>query len=127
MPPIPCAHCGNNFMKHTNDPELKLCNNCTVRENLRSPKGTKMDSSNIVEILIRFPKQTQIEVEEICINEGISFSEYFLNLHNANTYQAHPTEILFDSRSQGEKIAQEKKEAELNVQYDLPLKKGKKK
>ena len=80
MPPIPCAHCGNNFMRQTLDPEApKLCNNCTVREEKRNP--TKVNTMDTVDILITCPKQVQINIEEYCINEGIDFSKYFLGLH----------------------------------------------
>lgn len=85
MNPIPCAHCGNNFMRHDLDPEApKLCNNCLIRENIRTKKkdDNTMDS---IDILVKCPREIQNEIEEICINEGISFSQYFLNLHEAAT------------------------------------------
>lgn len=73
MSPIPCAHCGHNFMRHSIDPETpKLCNNC------KKPGKKDMNS---VTIMIVCDRQTQIDIEEICINEGIDFSEYFLRLH----------------------------------------------
>lgn len=81
MPPIPCGHCGNNFMRPTLDPEApKLCNNCLVREEKRNPQG-KVKMETTVGILINCPKDTQIEIEELCINQGIDFSRYFLELH----------------------------------------------
>ena len=81
MNPIPCCHCGRNFMRPTTDPEApKLCNSCAVREEQRKPKEIKkMDE---VGILIQCPKALQIEIEEICINQGIDFTRYFLQLHN---------------------------------------------
>jgi hypothetical protein len=83
MQPIPCAHCGVNFMRHNLDVENeKLCNNCLVREEIRNPKKEKIMET--VGILIQCPKQTQIDIEELCINQGIDFSKYFLNLHEAN-------------------------------------------
>ncbi len=80
MHPIPCAHCGNNYMRPTNDPEApKLCNNCTVREEKRSPKGeTKMHN---IGILIQCPQDVHKEIEELCINQGIDLPRYFLDLH----------------------------------------------
>lgn len=85
MNPIPCAHCGNNFMRHNLDPEApKLCNNCSLRETLRTKK--KDDSTmDTIDILVKCPREIQNEIEELCINEGISFSQYFLNLHEAAT------------------------------------------
>ncbi len=83
MPPIPCAHCGGNFMRPTIDPEApKLCNNCLVREEKRNPQ-TKATMSN-VNILLTCPKDVQIEIEELCINKGIDFTRYFLELHYAS-------------------------------------------
>lgn len=81
MQPIPCAHCGNNFMRHTLDPEApKLCNNCIVKENLRNPKKEK--PMQTVDVLIKCPPQVQAEIEEHCITVGIDFTKYFLNLHD---------------------------------------------
>ena len=80
MPPIPCNHCGNNFMRHTLDIEApRLCNNCSVREEKRNP--TQTETMTTVDILIKCPRQDQIDIEEICINQGINFSRYFLELH----------------------------------------------
>ena len=83
MSPIPCAHCGNNFMRINKDPDVaKLCNNCLVREEARNPKGKeKMTTANI---LIEVSRETQIEIEEICHKENTNFSDYFLNLHRSN-------------------------------------------
>ena len=83
MPPIPCGHCGGNFMRPTIDPEApKLCNNCLIREEKR--QIVKEDTMSRVDILIKCSQQDQIEIEEYCINEGIDFSRYFLELHYAN-------------------------------------------
>ncbi len=82
MNPIPCSHCGVNFMRPTIDPEApKLCNNCSLKEEKRNPtKGKCMDT---VDILIKCPIALQIEIEEICINNGGDFTKYFLGLHEA--------------------------------------------
>ena len=83
MHPIPCSHCGNNFMRQTTDPEApKLCNNCVVREHIRNP--TKDKFMEVVDILITCTRKEQIEIEEICINEGIGFTQYFLQMHHSN-------------------------------------------
>lgn len=80
MPPIPCAHCGNNFMRPTIDPEApKLCNNCSVKEEKRNPQ-TKVNMDT-VDILVKCPKDVQVEIEELCINQGVDFTRYFLELH----------------------------------------------
>jgi len=83
MPPIPCAHCGHNFMRPTNDPEApKLCHNCSIREDKRTNKGENKMSN--VDILITCPRDLQIEIEEHCINQGVDFTKYFLGLHREN-------------------------------------------
>lgn len=80
MHPVPCNHCGNNFMRPTLDPEApRLCNNCTIREEKRNPK--QVNTMETVDILITCPRQVQINIEEYCINQGIDFSKYFLGLH----------------------------------------------
>ena len=35
-----------------------------------------------IQIMIECDKQTQIEIEELCLNRGISYSQYFLELHH---------------------------------------------
>lgn len=84
MSPLPCSHCGNNFMRHTSEFETeKLCNNCFIREESRKiKKEEKMDVTNI---LITVPSQMQKDIEEICIKEGLSFGEFFISLYE--TYQ----------------------------------------
>lgn len=81
MSPIPCAHCGANFMRPTPDPEApKLCNNCLVREEKRNP--TKKESmEQTIDIKITCPIAIHNEIEEYCINNGINLSKYFLSLH----------------------------------------------
>lgn len=80
MQPIPCAHCGFNFMRQNTDPEApKLCNTCTIREEIRSPK--KKDTMKTIDIVIKCPVDIQADVEELCINQGIDFSSYFITLH----------------------------------------------
>jgi hypothetical protein len=79
MQPIPCAHCGNNFMRHNLDPELpRLCNNCEIREEKRNPKEKKMET---IDIIITVPCKDHIAIEEYCINHGMDFSKYFLDLY----------------------------------------------
>jgi len=102
MPPIPCSHCGNNFMMPTNNLEApKLCNNCIIREDRRTNKGEK--KMDIVSILIECPREIQVEIEEICINQGVNFTQYFLGLHDCTTRELHETEVLFDARNLKEK------------------------
>lgn len=76
MPPIPCSKCGINFMRQDLNPETpNICNNCF------KPEKKPIDE---ISILITCDVATQRAVEEICVCEGISFSEYFLALHKLN-------------------------------------------
>lgn len=82
MHPIPCAHCGLNFMRKTPDPEAhKLCNNCSLREEKRNPKSKNEEKMTTVNVTITCPAKDYVAIEEHCINEGIDFSRYFLELH----------------------------------------------
>jgi hypothetical protein len=85
MQPIPCNHCGFNFMRQTTDPEApKLCNSCALREEKRSP--TKKDNmEKVITIQIQFPIKIHNEIEEYCINQGISLSQYFIDMHARET------------------------------------------
>ena len=81
MPPNPCQHCGNNFMPVIPLSEgLRLCNNCILKNDLRTPKGKKMDDGKI-NILIKFPKEYHAKIEENCISQGVDFSQFFLDLY----------------------------------------------
>ena len=78
--PIPCAHCGVNFMRHNLSPDYpKICNSCMLKE--KQHKKGNVENMNMVKLLVEVDRQTQVEIEEICINEGISLSLYFLMLH----------------------------------------------
>jgi hypothetical protein len=53
------------------------------RAQQNQPKGEKKSMSDM-KILIEVDRQTNIEIEEKCMNEGISISEYFVRLHKMN-------------------------------------------
>jgi hypothetical protein len=101
MSPIPCAHCGTNFMRRDLDPEAaKICNNCSIREQTRISNQGKKDMSK-VQLLIEVDRPTQIEIEEICLNEGVSLSEYVLNLHLKSKSATDPeARAFFDKRDE---------------------------
>jgi hypothetical protein len=83
MPPKPCGDCGINFMKVA---EEKLCHTCIRKEKERENKYKKeYVNMDLIRINIEMDKKTQAEIEEICINDGINFSDYFLELHKLNT------------------------------------------
>lgn len=83
MSPKPCPHCGVNFMPGNPDASIKqLCNNCTNREPKKQKTEEKMESE--VKIIITIPRDANIAIEEICMNKGISISEYFLRMHLHN-------------------------------------------
>jgi len=96
FPPIPCAHCGTNFMRHDLNPEApKLCNNCDHKEKSKPKKEIKMTDAKI---LIDCSRKMQIEVEEYCTNVGITISQYFTDLHRTSFDQAECAPVI-DIRS----------------------------
>lgn len=102
MPPAPCAHCGVNFMNPSTDPLApKLCNNCMIKEDRRTPRMA--DKEETIDILIKCPKRIQNEIEEECIANGISFGEYFLNLHYLNIRKP-PETLSEDEEEAGEAL-----------------------
>lgn len=58
--------------------DINLCNSCHLREKIR--KGNIMAEK--AKILVECDFETQSKIEEICIREGISFSDFFLSLYN---------------------------------------------
>jgi hypothetical protein len=84
--PIPCAHCGTNFMRRDLNPDApKLCNNCEYNNKQKEQNRINNKEKNASEIQFLFTcdRKTQIEIEEYCMNEGISISQYFIRLHQA--------------------------------------------
>lgn len=76
--PVPCRHCGYNFMKDINDTE-GLCNNCILAQERRNPtKGEKpMDTINIT---FKCPKDVYAKFEEFCLREGKDISVFLTEL-----------------------------------------------
>lgn len=79
MTPIPCIYCGINFMKRFE--EDRVCNNCSLRfSKVNIPQPASIPNKGSVKTQIEIPDQLYKQIEEYCINEGISLSEYFLGL-----------------------------------------------
>ena len=77
---MPCPHCGVNFMRRNTDcTQCEVCNNCTVREQIRNPK--KAPPMETVDILIKVSSKDYKQIEECCINKGLSFTQYFMDYH----------------------------------------------
>lgn len=113
MQPVPCNHCGYNFMRRDLTPDApRLCNGCEVRENQRNPKGKKMDT---IGILIQCPKDEHIVIEELCINQGIDLTRYFLELHYGS--QAAIKTMEYNRKEHEEKGGKWKEDA-----YNEPIK-----
>ena len=94
-------------MKQDQNPETpNVCNNCI------KPEKKPADEVNI---LITCARKTQIEIEEICINQGVSFSQYFLSLHGLN---------LIDLKMEGEKTDKEFLKRCKNEKTDAKLPEG---
>lgn len=111
MNPVPCSHCGYNYMRHTTDPEApRLCNSCDVREQKRNPpRDTKMQN---IDILIKVPQEEYVKIEEYCINNGIDSTKYFLQLHYAEVSKFLDTEE-HKEKGEGWKTETEEEENEL--------------
>ena len=95
MNPIPCNHCGYNFMRKTLDPEApRLCDACQLTENRRTKK-TESDMTT-VDILVKCPQDIYKKLEEHCMTNGVSILEYFtkkLENHFLSDHQQTPEAI----------------------------------
>ena len=81
MAPIPCAHCGVNFMPHDPDSDtIKICNNCTIKDRMRSKK--EPPGKQKMQITVQFSKENVGKIEEYCLSENMSFEELFLKSLN---------------------------------------------
>lgn len=80
MGPIPCQHCGFNFMRANQDAP-KLCNNCLLRDQRRNNSKKDETKGGTIDIIIKCSPREHAEVEEYCVREGIDFSRYFLEAH----------------------------------------------
>lgn len=79
MTPIPCIYCGINFMKRVE--EDRVCNNCSLRfSKVNVSQSPSISNKSTVKAQIEMPDQLYKQIEEYCINEGISLSTYFLGL-----------------------------------------------
>lgn len=68
-------------MRQNLDPyEEKLCNCCVIKE--QRNKKWEENMKDEISLLIKVPLKISIEIEEKCIVEGVSLSQYFLRLHN---------------------------------------------
>lgn len=81
-------------MRPTIDPEApRLCNSCVLKNDPTKTKGNIMET---IGITVQFPKEIQIDIEEFCINKGIDFTQYFLNLHHNQFGSAKEEEQVSD-------------------------------
>jgi hypothetical protein len=83
--PIPCCQCGNLYMRKDLTLDVpRLCNNCEYAELKKQAtklKPVKNSKEGCVTIEIECDHQMAAEIEEYCMNYGISFSEYFIKVH----------------------------------------------
>jgi hypothetical protein len=88
MQPVPCIHCGYNYMRRTTEPDaIRLCNSCEVREQQRNPKGEK--KMETIDILIKCPNHVYRDIEEYCINKGTNPSDYLLKIYYSEYDRSH--------------------------------------
>lgn len=107
MSPQTCKNCGMLFMNpHVGIDTPRLCNNCTK-------PGEKNMSE--LEIKIKIPHKVASIIEEKCINQGISISDYFLSLIN---FGPGPQDEFEDSK--GNKAYVEKRyDGEINEEDEI--------
>ena len=80
--PKTCMHCGVNFMKRNpRDENEKICNSCQNKENQKQGVNKMANDSIKLEIIIELDHPDFSKLEELCNNQGMTFAEYFLNLH----------------------------------------------
>ena len=88
-------------MRPTPDPEVpKLCNNCLLREERRNPKKDIMET---VDILIKCPAKDQAEIEEYCMKNGLTFTQYFMNIHYSFKAATNTVELVLNDQKMEEK------------------------
>lgn len=93
MSPVPCSHCGYNFMRQSTDLDRpRLCNNCDIRDKIRYPKEEK--KMETVDVIVKCPKSFYNAIEESCINKGLSPSDYFMSLYFAEIGRGEVTSCL---------------------------------
>lgn len=98
-------------MRPTLDPDApKLCNNCLVREEKRTKKMENTEKE--IHIQISCSLKTHNEIEELCINRGITLSKYFISLHeDSKKVENEPhnkIEISQEEKDFGEKTTKRK-------------------
>jgi hypothetical protein len=83
-------------MRHNIDPEApKLCNNCSLKEERKKNQMEKDNSkSGKAKMLIECDHKMQIEIEEYCINHGVSISNYFVGLHRAHQASIECNQVI---------------------------------
>lgn len=95
MSPIRCSHCGTNFMRHTKNPEERLCNNCEIKEKNRNPKP-KDDNMSTVNVTMCIESSLHQEIEEYCNNAGMSYGQLFTKLFTEKDKIAHCPDLYQD-------------------------------
>lgn len=94
VPPANCSHCGALYMRRDLSPDApRVCNVCENKEKARAKTLPNAPTINKIRIQIECSKQFLDEVEEICQAQGISYSDYFLQLHSLG-YIAHQNKQL---------------------------------
>lgn len=117
MHPKPCAHCGTMFMpRNLGDESPTICNNCQVREDNKKPKGEKPMSS--IKIMVDCPQAEYARIEEIALNQGVSPSEYFMNLHKLNIQESWAVK----EKPKAKEIEPEEPKSEISEEDDSPKK-----
>lgn len=110
MYPQSCKFCGMLFMNpNPSDIDLKLCNNCTNKEIFKMENTITMPSGG-TQLLIQVNHIHQVEIEEICMNRGLTLSEYLIGLHveKMKLLDEDAESYLEDNNLQSEKSSRDK-------------------
>jgi hypothetical protein len=77
-------------LSYSNDGLYNTYCNCCINSYFKKQNNKEEKKMSEVQILITFPGEEHIKIEEICMNEGLSFSDYFLALHKIRNGENKP-------------------------------------
>lgn len=83
VPPVNCAHCGALYMRRDLSPDApRICNVCENKESARMRTLPTPPNPDTIRIQIEGPRKLLEEVEEMAQTQGVTYSNYFIDLHN---------------------------------------------
>lgn len=110
----------------------RICNSCVIKEKKRTNQGDIPVSE--MQIIIKCSQEEHAKIEELCVNKGINYSDYFMGLHQLNIQESFQVpevkgkvhvEVCYGDKSQ-ESQEEEKCEIEEEKEENKSAKRGKK-